>query len=154
MQYYPTIVTLHILFAGMWLILLPIGMISKKALGTTDSAERIILIKNYLKLGSVISHIGVGGIILTGVALVLMNSGYQFFQFSANHWLVSKQIIILAILALLVSSLIPAAKAIKSKIGSGEKFDSQLKKYFKIETTINVLVILNFLFAVTHRYFG
>ncbi len=149
---YNIIVALHILIAGIWLsnVLLNLAL---KLTGNNDDSKRSVLILFYLKYSNIIGMIGAVGILVTGIYMTAANPAYSFFQFSANHWLVSKQIVMIVILALVFALLIPNAKAIKKQLqnGGGTADDQLLGKLNKITWTINILVIINILFALSRR---
>ena len=161
MSFYSTFLTLHIIFAGIWLVSLitdPILKIKiKKELENNSGSQMISL---YLLFTNVLGIIGSMGILLTGIFLVSVSSGYGFFDMTANHWLATKQIIMVVILLLIFITVIPTAKKVRTNIensikeNSTEDLKTNLKKLFKINATINGLVFLNFLFAITHRFLG
>lgn len=162
MTYYFTILTLHIVSAGIWLV----GLFS-------DPILRGFIVKNrnkigekkfihlYLTLVNFLGMIGSIGILITGITMVLLSSNYGFFQMNGNHWLTAKQILMVAILVLIGTFLIPTAKKIRAAMGEDLESNSpisdegyiNLNKLYKITTAINVMVAVNFLFAITHRYF-
>ena len=162
MTYYFTILTLHIVFAGIWLV----GLFS-------DPILRGFIVKNrnrigekkfihlYLTLVNFFGMVGSIGILITGITMVSLSSDYGFFQMNGNHWLTAKQILMVAILVLIGAFLIPTAKKIRAAMGEDLESNSpisdegytNLNKLFKITTAINVMVAINFLFAITHRYF-
>ena len=106
--------------------------------------------------------IGSVGILLTGILLTAMNPGYGFFQMTANHWLVSKQIIMIVILLVIFTAVIPKAKKLRTALGEDLESSAQistqgyeyLNKLYKLGIIINSFVLLNFLFAITHRFIG
>ena len=162
MTYYFTILTLHIVFAGIWLVNFfsdPIlkGFIVKNK--NKNGEKKFIHL--YLTMGNFFGMIGSTGILITGITMVSLNPNYGFFQMSGNHWLTSKQIIMVVILIVIGALLIPTAKKIRTALGDDLESNSpisddgynNLSKLFKINTVINILVIINFLFAITHRYF-
>jgi uncharacterized membrane protein len=163
MLYYHTIVTLHIIFAGVWLTNFFIGSNLKRSILNekgTPAARKYI--SSYLNLTNLIGMIGAIGILITGIIMVFMNPGYSFFQMSGNHWLTTKQIVMVVILLLIFGMIIPNAKKLRANIKSDmEKSDilsestySNLTKLFKVGFWIDALVIVNFLFAITNRLFG
>lgn len=163
MEFYPTLITLHITFAGIWLINFLTGMVFKSTIRNNkqkSGEKKFILL--YLRFINLFGIIGSMGILITGIILTAINPGYGFFQFTANHWLVSKQIIMVAILVAIFAFIIPSAKKLKSNLGSDleggnqisvEGYDN-LNKLYKLDMTINLLVLINFLFAITHRFIG
>ncbi len=162
MEYYPTILTMHIIFAGIWLINL-----------FSDSKLRSFVFKNKNKIGekkfiilyltfvNLFGIIGAAGILVTGISMVVLNSGYGFFQMTANHWLAAKQILMIVLLLIIAAFVIPTAKKIRKQIGEdlespagiSEEAYINLKKLYSLNTIINVIVLINFLFAITHRLF-
>lgn len=162
MTYYLTIQTLHIVSAGIWLV----GLFS-------DPILRGFIIKNrnkigekkfihlYLMLGNFFGMIGSMGILITGITMVTLNPAYKFFQMNGNHWLTAKQILMVVLLVLIGAFLIPTAKKIRAALGDDLESNAplsddgyeNLNKLFKIGTAINVIVLINFLFAITHRFF-
>lgn len=163
MQFYPTLVTFHILFAGIWLLNLFVNSLFKKLISNNKhrSGEKKF-IKLYLSMTNQLGMIGAVGILLTGIFMTMMNPGYGFFQMSANHWLVSKQIIMVILLAIIFLFVIPQSKKIKASLGEdlesnspiSEEGYANLNKMYRLGLIINILVVINFLFAVTHRFMG
>lgn len=159
MAFYPTLITLHILTAGIWIVSLIISPLFNKAINRQKGqpAEKS-LISVALISSNIIGSIGAMGLLLTGIILVILNPGYNFFQFSANHWLVSKQIIMIVILFLTFAKLIPSAKKARISMSGNEPLGaetySNLKAVNKTSLIINILVVVNLLFALTHRFLG
>ena len=85
-----------------------------------------------------------------------MNPGYGFFDMSGAHWLATKQILFVIILLNTFMRIIPAAKKLRGFLNNGdnEKIEQQFDNVVKINLLINVLVILNFIFAITHRFYS
>lgn len=163
MEYYPTLITLHIIFAGGWLMsLLTDGILKKLILNKKNGNDVKIFISLYLKITNLFGIIGASGILLTGIVMVLLNSGYGFFDMSANHWLATKQILMVILLLIIFVFIIPAAKKIRKEINAeleasskiSEDTNKLLSKIYKLNMAINIIVVLNFLFAITHRYIG
>ncbi len=153
MNMYPTYITLHILFAGIWLSFFVTEFVLRKRINKEISVKENV--SNYLKFTNIFGISGSIGILLTGILLVL-NSGYGFFDMSSNHWLAAKQIILVIILLITFSMVIPTAGEIRREL---EKDDESmpmgnLKKLFKANTIINILVLINFLFAITYRFYS
>jgi hypothetical protein len=65
-------------------------------------------------------------------------------------------------LIILGAFLIPTAKKVRTSIGNdlekqgglSEEGYKNLQKLFKLNMIINLIVLINFLFAITHRFFG
>src|SRR3989339_1279869 len=79
-MYYYTILTLHIVFAGIWLINFATEPVLRWQILTNKnkSGERKF-ISLYLTFANLLGMIGAIGILTTGITLVL-NSGYVFFR--------------------------------------------------------------------------
>ncbi|AFN73901.1 hypothetical protein MROS_0658 [Melioribacter roseus P3M-2] len=156
MEFYPTLLTLHIIFAGGWLFSAIIDRPFKSYIAANnDNKSKEKLIGLYLVLTNKLGMAGAVGILLTGIIMVILNPGYGFFEFTSNHWLVSKQILTLVILLIIFVFIIPASKDLRKSINdnNGDP-EANLKKIYKFNTIINILVGINFLFAITHRFFG
>lgn len=161
MSFYPTLLTLHIIFAGIWLInLVTDSILKNKVKHELKNQSGTQMISLYLSFDNLLGMIGAVGILVTGILLVSMNPGFGFFDMTANHWLATKQIIMVVILILIFTAIIPTAKKIRSEIknniseSSSEDLQKNLAKLFKINASVNGLVFLNFLLAITHRFIG
>lgn len=156
------LIWLHIAFAGIWLVNFIADPIFRKEINKSHgSSSEGRLISLYLKFVNLIGMIGAVGILVTGIWLILMNYGYGFFQFTANHWLTTKQIIMVVILILLGWKVIPTAKKLRLEIEKDlsspvdDKTDlrTNLKKLFSVNLQMNILVLINFLMAVTRIFY-
>ncbi|MDA3860053.1 MAG: DUF2269 family protein [Melioribacteraceae bacterium] len=153
MNMYPTYITLHIIFAGIWLGFVAVELILKgkinKGISVNENVSNYLLFSNFFGLSGSI------GILITGILLVL-NSGYGFFDMSSNHWLASKQILLVVNLLITGIVLVPAAKKIRKELEDKleELSSDNLKKIFRANLIINLLVLLNILFAITHRFYS
>jgi len=159
MQYYNTILAFHILFGGMWFVNLVINAIlNKKVKNEIDFSIKKNIIAVQLVLTKIIGAIGAGGILLTGILLVSQNPGYGFFVFSANHWLVSKQVIMVVLLVMIFAMMIPQSKSLRTSAMEAESMNDDIaQKLSKVNTTsliMNTLVVINILFALSHRFMG
>lgn len=152
MNMYPTYITLHILFAGIWLSFFATEFILRGRINREIAVKENV--SNYLMFTNIFGISGSIGILLTGILLVL-NSGYGFFDMSSNHWLASKQIILVLILIITFSMVIPTAGEIRRELEKDDELmpKSNLKKLFRANIIINVLVLINFLFAITYRFY-
>ncbi len=153
MNMYPTYITLHILFAGIWLSFFVTEFVLRGRINKEISVKENA--SNYLMFTNIFGISGAIGILLTGVLLVI-NSGYGFFDMSSNHWLAAKQIILLLILIITFSMVIPTAGEIRRELGKDSESmpKGNLKKLFRANIIINVLVLVNFLFAITYRFYS
>jgi len=152
MNLYPTYITLHIIFSGIWLAFFAVELILRSKINKGISVNENV--SNYLMFTNVFGISGSIGILITGILLVL-NSGYGFFDMSNNHWLATKQIILVVILILTAVMVIPTAKKIRTELANTKEIsNNNIRKIFKANLIINVLVILNLLFAITHRFYS
>lgn len=150
-QIYPVIILLHILSAVIWLGFFPVEIYlinSIKKESNTDFKKNQI--QKLLTLTNLTGMIGAIGIIITGIALVLISPLYNFFEFKANHWLTTKQFIILIILLIIFAAIIPLSKKIKNFSDTNSNDFKRFVRWTYIEKT---LVLINFLLAFFHRYF-
>ena len=158
MDFYPRNITLHILIAGIWLSYFVVELLLKNRIKKEDdSTLKKVLIIQYLKFTNLFVLTGSIGIILTGVFLVVNNSHYGFFNMANNHWLATKQILFVIILINIFVNILPTIKKITlilKNSDSKEALDKSLKKLFKANFLINILVLLNFLFAITHKFYS
>lgn len=163
MEYYPTIITLHIIFTGGWIISLITDLFLKRFISKRNGLpDEKILIGLYLNFSNLLGIIGSIGILLTGVIMVIMNPGFGFFQMTANHWLTTKQILMVVLLIVIFAFVIPNAKKLRTSINNeinkqiplGDDAYRNLRKAYRLNFIINVIVLINFLFAITHRFLG
>lgn len=161
-MYYYTILTFHIVFAGIWLInFVAEPILRTQILSNKNKSGERKFISLYLTFANMLGMIGATGILLTGIYLVL-NSAYGFFSMSDNHWLATKQILMVVLLIIIGIVVIPTAKKLRQIIGEDLESSTSisdegyiaLKKLYTINKVINIIVFINFLFAITHRYFG
>ena len=160
-MYYLTLTTLHIIFAGIWLVNFIVEPVLRKQIiiNNNKSGERKF-INLYLLFLNLFGMVGSIGILITGIALVIGSGFYGFFQFTANHWLTTKQVILIVIFILIGAGIIPTAKKIRSAVGSdldstqpiSEDGYKSLEKIYLLGRIINILVLVNFILAITHRY--
>lgn len=163
MEYYPTLVTLHIIFAGGWLISFITDSILKKSISNKKNiSESKMSINLYLKVTNQLGMIGASGILFTGILMVILNPGYGFFSMSSNHWLATKQILMVVLLITIFVFIIPTARKIRNELQNNlendqnfsEDINKHLTKLYKLNKIVNFIVLLNFLFAITHRFIG
>ena len=156
MKFYPTFLTLHIIFAGVWLIYFAVDIVLKSKINETDEITlKHKLMGLYLNFSNLFGIVGFMGIAITGIFLVSTNPGYGYFDMSHAHWLATKQIIFVIILINTFFRIIPAAKKLRSYMESDqEKVNDQFHAVTRINLLINVMVIINFAFAITHRFLG
>ncbi len=156
-MYYQTIVTLHIIFAGIWLINFVTDSVLRSFINKEKNIDKKVNnIRIYMKLVNLFGMIGTAGILVTGIVITILNPAYNFFEFTSNHWLVTKQLIMVFIFIILFAKLIPTAKSLRLSLNdlTNTEFEALLKKLYKHTSSINILVIINFLMALSHRYMG
>ncbi len=163
MWFYTVLVAFHVISASIWLSLFPVDIVLRgflnRARGTSGEQK---LVSFYLKFANISGIIGMTGILITGIIMVVNMPYYGFFDFSQNHWLASKQVIMVILIAVVFFVMIPKAKQLRTSIGN--ELDSnfpltddafaKLKSLETIVTVTNVLVLLNFLFAFSRRIAG
>ena len=157
MKFYPTLITVHIIFAGIWLIFFAADIILKRQIENAQQSEvKNKLISLYLQFTNLFGIVGSVGIAITGITLVVLNPGYGFFDMSHAHWLATKQILFVIILLNTFLRIIPASKKLRAFIdqGDNENVNKQFIIVTKINLLINILVILNLVFAITHRFYS
>ncbi|MCB0730719.1 MAG: hypothetical protein KDC88_06770 [Ignavibacteriae bacterium] len=156
MQHYQTLLALHIVFAGIWVIFFVVDLIFKSSISKNSDETKNEVISLYLNFTNLFGIIGSIGIALTGIILVSQNPGYGFFDMSHAHWLATKQILFVAILAFTFLKVIPTAKKLRSAIANSnsDEIKTNLEVIIKANKFINILVILNFIFAITHRFYS
>ena len=160
---YSVLLIIHILSSVVWLSVLPADLILRNSIRQSrgkDGEKKLVSI--YLKLTNISGMIGMTGILITGVILTVILPYYSFFDFSSNHWLATKQVIMVILIILVFAFLIPKARKLRLAIGHDidsnfpltEEAVVKVRKLETIITTINVLVLINFLLAITRRFIG
>lgn len=163
MLLYSVLLVIHILSAVVWLSLLPADLVLRNSIRQSrgkDGEKKLVSV--YLKLTNITGIIGMTGILITGVILTSILPYYSFFDFSKNHWLATKQVIMVILIILVFALLIPKAKKIRQDLRQDldtnfpltEEVVLKIKNLETIITLINVLVLINFLLAITHRFIG
>ena len=155
-SFYQIVATLHILFASIWLVSFLLDSLVYGNFKRSDKKDvKLNSVSMYLKGTNLFGIIGAMGILVTGIFMVV-SGPYQFFQFTANHWLTTKQIITVILLIMIFASIIPKAKNIRKEMDQTAKegalpetFEASVKKLRKVNMTTNVLVLINFLLALS-----
>lgn len=159
MTLHSILVVLHVLSVIIWLGFVPADLILRSQITRSRGKESEgALISTYLKLANLTGIIGMTGVLLTGILLVSSLSYYSFFDFSSNHWLATKQVIMVILLLIVFLMLIPGAKKLRLALNSAhngfpENETNKLNKVYNTVTLINILVLINFLLGITHRFF-
>lgn len=151
----------HIVFAGMWLIsLIAYPLLRRTVIHNKNKIGEKKFISLYLIFANLLGMIGGIGILVTGIFMVLDNPLYGFFQITANHWLTAKQILMVALLILLFTGVIPTSKKIRNALGTNFENNDKprdevyvyLAKLFKLNAVMNMIILINFLLAITHNF--
>jgi len=149
---------IHIISVIVWLGVIPTDLLLRKIIRDKKGTEsEKTLLSFWLKLTNLGGMVGLTGILITGITLSI-TVGYGFFQFAsgANHWLYTKQFIIVIVMILIGVFVIPTAKKIRLEIEKSiaenltltEETYKNISKLGKILTTINILIVLNLLLAL------
>lgn len=161
-MFYFSILTFHIVFAGIWLAnFLAEPFFKKQIVINKGKVGEKKIIGNYLSFVNLFGMVGSSGILVTGIFLVVKSS-YGFFRMTESHWLASKQILMVVLLVIIGGFVIPTAKKLRTALGSdiesvnpiSDEGYKNLHKIFTLNKVINIIVLINFLFAITHNYFG
>ncbi len=155
---YAVLLVLHIISAVIWLSMIPADQVLRRYI-TSVSPNRTAL-SIWLKILNVSGIIGMTGLLVTGILLVVILPYYGFFVFANNHWLATKQVIMVALLLITGMYLIPLGKKVRVAIGSdlenntplAEEAVKTVKKLANLATLTGVLVTINFLLAITRRF--
>lgn len=160
MTIHSILVVLHVLSVIIWLGFVPADLILRSQINKFRGKQgEKSLISAYLNIANLTGIIGLLGVLLTGIFLVTSLPYYSFFSFSSNHWLATKQVIMIIIILVVFLMLIPRAKQVRGIINSPdsdllpENETNKLNKVYNTVTIINILVLINFLLGITHRFF-
>lgn len=152
-QLYPLILLIHILSSIIWLGFFPVEISLINSIKRESNKEKKnLLITKLLSLTNLTGMIGSIGILLTGISLVLISPIYNFFEIKANHWLTTKQFIIIIIFLIIFLFIVPISKKIRNS--TNENFDeSYFRKFERWAYTEKILVLINFLLGFLHRFY-
>lgn len=159
---YSALLIIHVLSAVIWLSFFVAEPILRQFILRSKGEKgdrRLVLI--YLFMANITGMIGVTGVLITGIILVSILPYWSFFDFSANHWLAAKQVVMVIILIITAAFIIPGGKklrvSIEADISSNREFDQpfydDFKKYARVMTIANFLVLLNLLFALSRHFY-
>lgn len=169
---YAILLVIHIICAVVWLGIFPADLLLRKSIRENKQKSDVnVLISIWLKLINLGGMIGLTGLLITGIILSII-LGYGFFQFAsgANHWLYTKQVIMILLLLITFVFIIPTAKKVRVKLNDDLKNNStsepntkqsmteeseveqNLNKLFNLSTLVNIFVLINFLLAITKRF--
>jgi len=156
----------HVVSAIVWLGAFPALFVLKNQImryrGTKGERK---LISSWLIVNNLTGMIGAIGIVVTGIVLTLHYS-YGFFQFASgtqNHWLYTKQFLTVIVLIITGVWIIPTGvkvrKALHGEINKLEDNEpltdhtyTMINKLTTLTYVIAVIVLLNFLFAITRTF--
>ncbi len=164
------LLVIHVLSAVIWLGFFPVEIFLRKNIlqkltknKSSDPDEcSNEMISNYLNLSSLTGKIGLIGILFTGVTLTIYLPYYSLFDFSDNHWLAAKQVVMVVIILLVGFVFMKRSKELRMELTQNssktenlsERKNELVRKLGGVSTIINILVLLNFLFAITKRFLG
>lgn len=157
---YPVILAVHILSAFFWASVIPAEIVFRPILFKDPSGKGISssVLSAWLKVLNLTGMVGLTGVLVTGILLVVM-SPYEFFSFKDNHWLATKQIVMVVLLAITGAKVIPlGVKTRKVMEASGDfvafrdEALANLRALARFATIAGVLVLINLLLAITHRW--
>lgn len=149
---------IHIISVIVWLGVIPADLLLRKIIRNKKGTEsEKTLLSFWLKLTNLGGIVGLIGILVTGITLSI-TIGYGFFQFAsgANHWLYTKQFVMVVVIVLTAAFIIPSGKKVRIEIEKSVEAKSPLtnetykniSKLEKVLTTINVLIVFNLLLAL------
>jgi len=152
---------IHIVAVIVWLGTIPADFLLRKLIRENKRTEsEKTLLSLWLKLSNLGGMIGLTGILVSGI-FMSTTLGYGFFNFSsgANHWLYTKQFIIVIVVVLIGALVIPTAKKIrldleKNVTSTSALSDDTYKNISKLKkalTITNVLIVLNLLLALSRN---
>lgn len=149
---------IHIISVIVWLGVIPADLLLRKIIRDKKGTEsEKTLLSFWLKLTNLGGIVGLTGVLATGIFMsVTLNYGFFQFASGANHWLYTKQFVIVIVILLTAVFVIPSAKKVRLKIEKSVSENSTLteetykniSKLGKILTTINILIVLNLLLAL------
>lgn len=159
MLLYAILLVIHVLSSVVWLGLFPADLILRKSIrDSKGKPEEPGLILSWLKILNIGGIIGLTGVLFSGLLLTI-KFDYGFFQFAAgaNHWLYTKQLIMVILIIIVGAFLIPNAKKVSGVIKDSANSPDELlyKNINKLGAFVslqNILVLLNFLLALTRRF--
>lgn len=154
MAFQAVLTVIHILSAIVWLGYVPAELVLRRSvrenLGSSCQKDFVSV---YLKIVNIAGIIGMTGLLISGILLVSVIPYYGFFSFHANHWLATKQVIMIILIILVFTMIIPKAKKVRISSEKGNLDESLLKSLQSSITIVNVLVLINVLLALSRRYF-
>jgi len=152
---------IHIISVIVWLGVIPADLLLRKIIRDKKGTEsEKTLLSFWLKLTNLGGIVGLTGVLVTGIFMSI-TLNYGFFQFAsgANHWLYTKQFVTVIVIVLTAAFIIPSGKKVRLEIEKSvaensaltEETYKNISKLGKILTTINILIVLNLLLALTRN---
>ncbi len=153
MSFYNVLVTFHVLCAGVWITSGIATPLAKKLLNSENGYNKNLILF-ILKYTNIVGIIGSMGLLITGITIVSLNDAYGFFKFSADHWLLTKQMLMLVILWIVFSRVIPTAKNVRNLLNAegNEEVLSGLAKLNSTNQIVFILVVVNILMALSKNF--
>lgn len=152
-QFYPFLVFIHILSCIVWLGFLPVEIYLIRSIKKEINQEnKKLLIYKLLSLTNLTGMIGAVGILLTGILMVIILPHYNFFEFKANHWLTTKQFIVLFIMIIIFTLIIPISKKIKISL-KDNVIDSKFNSFIRWNYVEKLMVFISFSLGFFHRFY-
>ncbi len=151
-QFYSVLILIHVISVIVWLGFFPVELNLIKSIKKEINIDiKTLLINKLLSLKNLTGMIGSIGILLTGILMVLISPFYNFFEFKANHWLTTKQILFILILIITFVIIIPVSKKIRNSHDS--KNEQLFDRFIKWTFVEKSLVFVNFLLGFLHKYY-
>ncbi|MDP1994549.1 MAG: hypothetical protein Q8K40_04800 [Ignavibacteria bacterium] len=149
---------IHIISVIVWLGVIPADFLLRKVIRDKKGTEsEKTLLSFWLKLTNLGGIVGLTGILVTGIFMSI-TLNYGFFQFAsgANHWLYTKQFVMVIVIILTAAFIIPSGKKVRLEIEKSvaknsaltEETYKNITKLGKILTTVNILIFINLLLAL------
>ncbi|MDP4199675.1 MAG: hypothetical protein Q8922_03630 [Bacteroidota bacterium] len=150
---YTTFVILHLIFVG-----IAVGIVAVTIIGRiTGKAGRgtmgeLLMIRSMANLGEIMGKLALIGLLVTGVALTLIQ--YSFFPFSTFPWLAFKQCVFIVLMVVAFVGTIPRGEKIKKMAiaelqganamsGASEELRALVSRQFATVILIGILVLTN-----------
>lgn len=159
MASYSYFLFLHIISAFIWLSMIPADLILSGIIKKNDGKPiNKDLVSAWLKILNLTGMIGLTGILISGIALVVIHPVFTLMDFSSNHWLVSKQVITVLLIVLTGMKFIPIGKKVRLALADNLSASdaatteavNNIKTLSKLAKIMAALLVVNFLFGTMH----
>lgn len=157
---YLYILALHIVSAVLWLAMIPADIVLRKfVLDENAKNGQRKVVSAWLKILNLTGMSGMTGLLITGILLVIQHPTYGFFKMSSDHWLATKQIIMVVLIVMTGMYFIPLGKKVRLALGSDLENNEPLaadayaniRKLASLSKIMGALVLLNFIFGILHN---